>query len=282
MSQAYSRLPGTPNALGNAPPQLVTGLSALPETVMRYWRIAPLRTVEELRLSYALRCRVYCEERNFLAMENYPDGIEQDKYDDYSLHFGSFDGEGELVGSARLVLRGPLGFPMFDHCTIDREWQKQIDAIPRLVEISRLVVSRQYRRRANDGYYGIQHPDDPTNYDRRRESRIASGVPASSAQSDRRDQFSVAVSLFKAMYQAAWRLQMTHALSAMELTLLRLLHRYHFPFEKIGPECDYFGPVTPFLLDGALVEERLASDAPDLYHEFRQGLDGEQNAALIG
>ena len=260
-------------------PQLV---GALPETVMRYWRVAPLRTADELKLSYALRCRVYCEERGFLDIANYPDGIEQDEFDDYSLHFGSFDGEGELVGSARLVLRGPLGFPMFGHCVIEPEWQKKIDAIPNLVEISRLVVSRRYRRRTNDGYYGIQHRDDPENFDRRREARIANGQSPQSEHSDRRDQFSVAVSLFKAMYQAAWRLRVTHALSAMELTLLRLLSRYHFPFEKIGPECDYFGPVTPFLLDGALVEERLAADAPDLHREFRQGLDATQTAALIG
>lgn len=268
--------PGSP---GVNHPQLA---GALPETVMRYWRVAPLRTVDELKLSYALRCRVYCEERGFLDITDYPDGIEQDEFDDYSLHFGSFNAEGEIVGSARLVMRGPLGFPMFGHCTIDPEWQKKLDAIPRLVEISRLVVSRQYRRRANDGYYGIQHLDDPANYDRRREARIASEASAPAAQSDRREQFSVAVSLFKAMYQAAWRLNMTHALSAMELTLLRLLHRYHFPFEKIGPECDYFGPVTPFLLDGALVEERLAAEAPDLHQEFRQGLDAQQTAALVG
>jgi len=249
---------------------------------MRYWRVAPLRTADELKLSYALRCRVYCEERGFLDITDYPNGIEQDEFDDYSLHFGSFDAEGGLVGSARLVLRGPLGFPMFSHCALDPEWQEKIDAIPQLVEISRLVVSRQYRRRANDGYYGIQHTEDPENFDRRREARIASGAPAPSEQSDRRDQFSVAVSLFKAMYQAAWRLHMTHALSAMELTLLRLLRRYHFPFEKIGPECDYFGPVTPFLLDAELVEQQLAVEAPELHQEFREGLDAEQTAALIG
>jgi N-acyl amino acid synthase of PEP-CTERM/exosortase system len=263
-------------SLGLDPPQLV---GALPETVLRYWRVVPLRTKDELKLSYALRCRVYCEERGFLNIANYPDGIEQDEFDDYSLHFGSFDGEGELVGSARLVLRGPLGFPMFGHCVIDPEWQKKIDAIPSLVEISRLVVSRRYRRRANDGYYGIQHPDDSSNYDRRHEPRPVDGPQGQ--ESDRRAQFSVAVSLFKAMYQAAWRLHMTHALSAMELTLLRLLNRYHFPFEKIGPECDYFGPVTPFILDGAQFEERLTAEAPDLHHEFRQGLNGEHAAALI-
>jgi hypothetical protein len=83
------------------------------------------------------------------------------------------------------------------------------------------------------------------------------------------------------MYQAARRLKVTSALSAMELTLLRLLQRYHFPFEKIGPPCDYFGPVTPFILDVARTEERLAADCPDLLHEFHQGLDGSEATSLM-
>lgn len=240
---------------------------ALPETSMRYWRVAMLRTVDELKMSYALRCRVYCEERGFLPLAAYPEGIESDKYDDYSLHFGSFDAEGDMVGSARLVLRGPLGFPMFDHCEVEPEWRARIDAIPKLVEISRLVVSRRYRRRANDGHYGIQHPTE--------------GAELHPDHSERRQQFSVAVSLFKAMYQAGYRLQITHALSAMELTLLRLLQRYHFPFERIGPECDYFGPVTPFVLDTATTEERIAAECPELHQEFRQGLDSTQLSGLV-
>ena len=239
----------------------------LPDTTLRYWRVAMLRTVDELKLSYALRCRVYCEERGFLPLAEYPEGIESDKYDDYSLHFGSFDGEGEMVGSARLVLRSPLGFPMFDHCVVDPEWQRRIEAIPKLVEISRLVVSRRYRRRANDGHYGINHPVE--------------GGNLHPDAAERRQQFSVAVSLFKAMYQASQRLQITHALSAMELTLLRLLQRYHFPFEKIGPECDYFGPVTPFILDAVKTEERLAADCPELHQEFREGLNGAAAGSFV-
>ena len=244
---------------------------ALPETEMRYWRVSMLRSLDELRLSYALRCRVYCEERGFLALTDYPDGVEKDEFDDHSLHFGSFDGTGEMVGSARLVLRGPRGFPMFNHCTIEPQWQERLEGIPTLVEISRLVVSRQYRRRANDGYYGIQAPGNDVP-DRRQAERD---------QTDRRQQFSVAISLFKGMYHAAWHLKLTHALSAMELTLLRLLQRYHFPFEKIGPQCDYFGPVTPFILDVAQTEQRLAADAPDLLQEFHQGLDASEAAALV-
>lgn len=241
--------------------------NVLPETTMRYWRVAMLRTIDELKMSYALRCRVYCEERGFLSLADYPAGVESDKYDDYSIHFGSFDAEGDMVGSARLVLRGPLGFPMFDHCAVDPEWRAKIDAIPKLVEISRLVVSRRYRRRANDGHYGIQHPTE--------------GAELHPDHAERRQQFSVAVSLFKAMYQAGHRLQITHALSAMELTLLRLLQRYHFPFEKIGPECDYFGPVTPFILDTKRTEQRLAADAPELHHEFREGLESAQLSGLV-
>lgn len=265
-----ANLPPTNEGFGSQAARLPLGGGALPETVMRYWRVSMLRTTEELRLSYALRFRVYCEERGFLSASDYPTAIESDKYDDCSLHFGSFNGEGELVGSSRLVLRSPLGFPMFDHCKhIDPEWRRRIDNIPKLAEISRLVVSRQYRRRSNDGHYGIQHLEELAEADRRRRAR----VPEETPETDRRGQYSVAISLFKAMYQAGRRLQITHALSAMEMTLLRLLQRYHFPFEKIGPECDYFGPVTPFILDVAKAEERLATDCPDLYHEFNDGLD---------
>ena len=248
--------------------QLTKAPHALPETVMRYWRVAMLRSAAELRLSYALRCRVYCEERNFLSLSDYPEGVESDKYDDYSLHFGSFDAEGEMVGSSRLVMRGRHEFPMFEHCTFFPEWRERIDAIPKLVEISRLVVSRRYRRRANDGHYGIQHPGEAS-------------APAQAAHDDRRQSFSVAISLFKGMYQAGKRLQMTHALAAMELTLLRLLQRYHFPFEKIGPECDYFGPVTPFILDVAKTEQHLAAECPDLLQEFHDGLEPEQVSSLV-
>jgi N-acyl amino acid synthase of PEP-CTERM/exosortase system len=240
----------------------------LPATVMRYWRVSILRTVEELEAAYALRYRVYCEERGFLAAGDCPDGKEHDEFDDYSLHFGSFNVDGEMVGTARLVMRSPLAYPMYRHCTLDPPWHDKLEAIPRLVEISRLVVSRQYRRRAHDGHYGIEPPNDDAS-------------PLQSPSSERREQFSVAVSLFKAMYHAAWRLQVTHALSAMELTLLRLLQRYHFPFEKIGPECDYFGPVTPFLLDVARTEEQLAADNPGLLQEFHQGLSPGQTASLI-
>lgn len=272
MTEAHAKILDTVGLSGTGQAHGVPG--ALPETAMRYWRVSLLRSVDELRLSYALRCRVYCEERGFLPIENYPEGIEQDEFDDYSLHFGSFDAEGEMVGSARLVLRGPLRFPMFGHCVIDPEWQQKLETIPRLVEISRLVVSRRYRRRAQDGFYGIQAPGDL--------ARPSPFAPSSAAQTERRDQFSVAVSLFKAMYHAAWHLHLTHALSAMELTLLRLLQRYHFPFEKIGSESDYFGPVTPFIMDVAKMEERLAADYPELHQEFHHGLDAGQAASLIG
>ena len=214
-----------------------------------------LHISDELRLSYALRCRVYCEERGFLSIADYPDGIEKDEFDDHSLHFGSFDAEGDMVGSVRMVLRSPLGFPMFDHCAIDPIWRMKIEAIPNLFEISRLVVSRGCRRQADRGFYTIELPSN-------------GGTPVHSVHSDRRERGSVAVSLFKAMYQAARRLHITHSLSAMELTLHRLLRRYHFPFEKIGPECDYFGRVTPFILDVTKTAERLATDYQDRPHTF--------------
>jgi len=230
-------------------------------TFLRHWKVLPLRSISDRELSFSLRYQVYCEERGFLHAADYPDALESDEFDDYSLHFGAFNAPGELVGTARLVLPNPHAFPMFQHCTIDPACARTLGAIPGIVEISRLAISRRYRRRADDGDYGLPVPSD---------SQRPSPVTP-----DRRDEYSIVVSLFKAMYQAARRNKITHAVSAMELSLRRLLKRYHFPLEAIGPECDYFGPVTPFILDIDRLEHQLTRYCPDLLHEFRQGLEPE-------
>ena len=70
--------------------------------------------------SYKLRYQVYCCERNFLPIENYPDGRESDEFDQHSVHVGVMDAWGELAATARVVSltkAGP-GLPLFQHCRI--------------------------------------------------------------------------------------------------------------------------------------------------------------------
>jgi N-acyl amino acid synthase of PEP-CTERM/exosortase system len=219
------------------------------------WTVKRLESEAERRPIQGLRYRVYCEEKKFLPAEDYPDGLERDEFDPYSVHFGTFSQDDEIVGTVRLVRPGPLGFPLMGHCTIDPEARVYVEGLASVAEISRLAVNPNFRRRRTDTEYGIELEGD------RAEARF-----------NRMYRQSVVVSLYRAIYQHCRRNDITHLLAAMEMGLRRLLQQFHFPFTVIGPEVDYFGPVVPFVLDLDELDKVLAVNAPDLLREFHRGL----------
>jgi phenylacetate-CoA ligase len=190
-----------------------------------------------LEKSYELRYQVYCLERKFLPAENYVSGLEIDEFDRYAIHVGAIDARGELAGTARAVTVSELGLPLFRHCTTFPHEMDRRPAYRCLVEVGRLAVSRTYRRRVDDHPSGGQDPSP-------------SGGTASNGQVDkRRRQADVLVTVLKALYQATKRIDATHWLAAMEPSLERLLAQHGFPFRVLGPQCDYFGLVAPYLMD---------------------------------
>jgi len=212
-----------------------------------YFRAGAIDALPELMSEhYRLRYQVYCLERKFLPAANFPEGLEIDDFDRHSVHVGAIDAWGTLAGTARVVkvtAAGP-GLPIFQHCRIFAEETELLDPDNTVVEISRLSMSRGYRRR---------HEDGP------RERRDV-----------RREVF---LTLLKAIYQATKRLSATHWLVATETSLQRLVAQYGFPFRVIGPECDYGGPVSPYLMnllqfDQVILSRRL----PDL-DDFVVGLE---------
>ncbi len=201
-----------------------------------------------LKASYGLRYQVYCVERGFLNPADYNDELESDEFDGNSLHFGAVSVHGPLIGTIRLVREGAKAFPLAQHCNIDLS-----SLPPRTAEISRLAVSKTYRRRVDDDIYGIS-PDalsdrDPGGLQRRRRPEIVLG-------------------LYKIMYQESKRQGIDYWLAAMERSLVRLLWRYSFTFEPIGPEVDYYGPVTPYIAKISDIETNVKALRPSLYKEF--------------
>jgi N-acyl amino acid synthase of PEP-CTERM/exosortase system len=188
-----------------------------------YFRAAAIDDAPELmKEHYRLRYQVYCLERKFLPAANFPEALEMDDFDRHAVHVGAIDACGVLAGTARVVkvtAAGP-GLPLFQHCKIFAEETELLDPDNTVVEISRLSMSRRYRRSSLDG---------------RAERREV-----------RRDVF---LALFKAVYQATKRLDATHWVAATETSLQRLLAHYGFPFRAIGPECDYGGRVSPYLMN---------------------------------
>ncbi|BCB26568.1 hypothetical protein SKTS_14540 [Sulfurimicrobium lacus] len=221
-----------------------------------------------LQDSYGLRYEVYCNEQQFLSPENYPSRLEIDPYDDHAIHVGAINREGVLVGTLRLVLPSAQGFPLLEHCELFDEYKYLADPANQAriasVEISRLAVSKSYRRRANDGLYGLSGTED-----------VIATLPKDSETPRRRSRPELVLGLYRAMYQFSKREGVTHWLAAMEKTLLRLLHRYQFGFKPIGPEIDYYGPVTPYLAEIAEMEEGIRRQHPELFAEFAQGLSPE-------
>ena len=216
---------------------------------------------ELLQEAFRLRYQVYCHECNFIKEEDYPEGFEKDEYDPYSIEFFAQDSEG-MIGTARLVLDSPLGFPLEEHCkdnlTIDK------NALPRnnCAEISRLVISKQYRRRRNDGmYYSPDYTDNP--------------VAAAAAEKENliKRIKPMTFGMFKELYQESKRRDIKYWYVLMEKSLHLLLRIHGFVFEPIGSEINFYGPVKPYLANLVDLEKSVQQKLPNLFHYFIDDLE---------
>ena len=153
-------------------------------------------------------------------------GYESDNFDPFSIHFGAFDQYERMAGAVRLILPSCDKFPIEEKCAYFRFDDL---GVPRreCAEISRLTISKIYRR----------------------ESRIR---PA---------QFlfqvsSIALGLCRQMHQECRALGLNYCLALMEKPLWMLLKIHGFIFWPLGPEIDFYGRVTPYLIDVRDLEKK--------------------------
>lgn len=202
--------------------------------------------------TYRLRYQVFCNERRFLDAGDYPAGTETDAYDGFSTHFAAFDRAGQIAGAVRLVHGGEApGYPYQSHCPVYEGVALPPESETR--EISRLVVSKLYRRRQEDNFLGINERD----------------VPPPPEFADKRGKHPIIVlGMYRAMYAYSRRQGVRYWYAAMERSLARLLNRYGFEFNQIGPEVDYYGPVAVYLADLRRLEARVSSESPEMFDWF--------------
>lgn len=212
---------------------------------------------------FRLRYQVYCKECSFLDENNYPQGIEKDEYDQFSLHFVAQDTEG-VIGTSRLILDSLRGFPLEHHCNNNLSIDKSLISRKQTAEISRLVISREYRRRRGDGlYYNPEFENGTTRQDHLHRMK------------------SMALGMYKEMYQESKRRGITHWYALMEKTLYLLLKLHNFSFEPIGEEINVYGPVKPYLGDIKKMEKEVFEKSPDLFEYFIEGLEAEYRPELF-
>jgi N-acyl amino acid synthase of PEP-CTERM/exosortase system len=199
-----------------------------------YFRSRMVRPDHEedlMRRIFELRFQVYCQECGFLPPSDYLDGLEIDEYDGGAVHFCAFDSRDELVGYVRLVR--PVAaekFPFQLHCP------SLLDGVTlpepsQCVEVSRLMVRQDYRRRRGDILAGTNI--DSASLDQGHEKRNKSPQ--------------ILLSLYRQIYTFSRSAGVRYWYAAMEPSLALVLSRMNFGFRQIGPLIDYYGPVAPYL-----------------------------------
>lgn len=206
---------------------------------------------------FRLRFKVYCDEWGFERPEDHPDGIEIDEYDNHSTHFAAFweDG-GSMIGTVRLIRPSELGFPLFSHCTVDADLS--FLGKHAVGEISRLAISKELRRRRPDrALYdgGIQEFEEEATPLAIRERR--------------KNENAIVLGLYRCLYKESVESGITHLYAVMARGLFLLLKKISINFRQIGPEVDYHGSRTPYILDLAQMMVDLREKNPELYSYFR-------------
>ena len=232
---------------------------------------APYRVVmldesaQLLDLSYRLRYQSFCLERLFFNKEQFPLELESDAFDRTSVHVGVFNAQDELVGTARVVRPNSAGLPLFRYCTLFPHETTLANPENTVVELSRVCVLRRASR-----------PTRSTEVTQ--EERAYLRLPSSRT----RESSDAFLTLIKAMYQATKRVNGTHWIIAVEKALRRKIGRYGLPFWTAGPEADYHGPVAPYLLSIAELDDVIMSGNYPHLEDFPVGLEPEYWPAPMG
>ncbi|MDP2809155.1 MAG: PEP-CTERM/exosortase system-associated acyltransferase [Rhodocyclaceae bacterium] len=191
-----------------------------------------------------LRYEVYCLECRYLDAQDYGDGLESDAYDERSFHVAAHSLDGLLVGTVRLVLAGEgERFPFEEHCAVfaDFVFPPRVEC----AEVSRLVVRRSFRRRPGDSREGISKEFQ----EKGSVDAIAPEHRDAGGKHRRSNSPQIMLGMYREMYRHSRRTGIRYWFAAMESGLARSLDRMGFRFVPAGPETDYYGPVTTYIVD---------------------------------
>jgi N-acyl amino acid synthase of PEP-CTERM/exosortase system len=207
--------------------------------------------IEEI---YKLRYRIYVEKWGFLKREDNPGGIEKDEFDPHSVHFVvQKRGENQVVGTIRIIANSAKGFPIEKHCKINRDlslYDKDCFG-----EISRLAVSKEFRRRATDSIY--------SNWKELNDAAIDALY-----SEQRKIDNDIVLGLYRCIYKESLERGNQFLLAVMARGLYLLLKSVGILFEPIGPEQDYHGLRAPYLGRIDTMLQELKKRNPALYTQF--------------
>lgn len=199
---------------------------------------------------FKLRYSVYCVEKKFLPEKHFPTLMENDKYDNCSTHIATYTNDDIVISSVRLVQPTQnQRFPFQEHCNMFDDFTAPNNH--EAAEVSRLVISKQRRKRSEDSLQGIESDNVFPIHDKRLGgNRI------------------LLMTMFRKMYQYSKRVGIHYWYAAMEESLVSHIGSMGFKFVPIGPKSDYMGIVRPYIADLREMEKEMRRANWELWEWF--------------
>ena len=213
---------------------------------------------DELRNAvYRLRYQVYCMERPFENPADHPNGLETDNYDKNSVHTLLIHRKsGMLVGNVRLVLPNPddllHSFPMQELCSHPKLGNPH--RLRSACEVSRFCVSRDFRKREEDGFYtGVFLPGRAISFSlfkKHDQRRVIPFTP---------------LGLIRAVFEMAMDHDIVFGYAVLEPTLIRLLRKLGVELGILGPAVSYHGTRYPLEMDPLKIWRSVENKHPEIW-----------------
>jgi len=220
-----------------------------------YFEMVPAISDELKNEVYKLRYQVYCIENEFLNAEDYPDKMESDEFDQRSvLYLIRHRKSGDYAATVRLILPDPHNpekpFPLELYCEIDNVAVMQPINRRHLGEVSRLCVSKTFRKRKNEAIALASKDSDPKNC---------------SALDEKRTFPLLSIALIACTVKASYENDIEYSYGTMEPPWFRLVSAMGINFIKIGPLVDYHGNRWPAVIKVADMVDSVAEKNLDIW-----------------
>ncbi|MCP4672198.1 MAG: PEP-CTERM/exosortase system-associated acyltransferase [Desulfobacula sp.] len=237
------------------------------------FRFGIVENEEVKKDTFRMRYEVYAEEFGFEKKEDHPDGLETDEYENESLHFACLNQNDSVIGTIRLVLDSDKGFPI-EHAVETKFIGKKPDR-SKIAEISRLTVSKDLRRRKEDGIHGVE------SYITKEQGGILPNGGSIPEEMKGRKNPILVLGLYQVMYHETKRRGITHWYMITEEKLFYALEKYGFKFHKIGEPVWYHGWRIPYLGIIEEIEKTLFETNQDMFEVMLTGLEKEYHPPVF-
>jgi N-acyl amino acid synthase of PEP-CTERM/exosortase system len=225
---------------------------ALTEIYNEYFEVIPAFTPQQRQEVYRLRYQVLCQERLLLKPEDYPSELECDIHDLHAMHCLLMHRPSDLPAGTMRVIMPDKGEHMLPSFTIYPAFAGLLD-MATTAELSRLCISRQMRRRWNDGPYGRVHDAEHQHVEGKRR------IPHA------------ALGMFREVLAMLQGRDITHVCALMEPALAETLKRLGLHFAPAGPAIDHFGLRQPCYAKISSLLQRMEHERPDVWGFITDG-----------